>query len=75
MYIAGGEDYSSMSSMRVLIPGGQDLVSFDIQLVDNVVLEGSETFTVSIDPLSLPFGVSLGDHHTAEVVIEDNDGT
>ena len=44
-------------------------------MVDTVMLEDSEKFIVSIDPLSLPYGVVLGDNPTAEVVIMDNDGT
>ena len=45
-------------------------------MVDNVVekLEDSEKFIVSIDPLSLPYGVVLGNNPTAEVVIMDDDG-
>ena len=43
-------------------------------MINNVKLEGSEKFIVSIDPLSLPYGVVLGDHPTAEVVIMDNGG-
>ena len=43
-------------------------------MVDNVMLEESEKFIVSIDPLSLPYGVSLGDNPTAEVIIMDDDG-
>ena len=43
-------------------------------MVDNVMLEDSEKFIVSIDPLSLPYGVVLGDVPTAEVVILDDDG-
>ena len=43
-------------------------------MVDTVMLEDSEKFIVSIDPLSLPYGVSLGGVPTAEVVIRDDDG-
>ena len=38
------------------------------------MLEDSEKFIVSIDPLSLAYGVVLGDVPTAEVVILDDDG-
>ena len=69
-----GEDFTATSPARVLFPGGLTRVHFDVLMVDNVKLEGSEKFTVSIDPLSLPYGVVLGDYPTAEVVIRDNDG-
>ena len=57
-----------------MFPGGYTRTHFDVLVVDNMKLEDSEKFTVSIDPLSLPYGVVLGDHPTAEVVIMDNDG-
>ena len=60
--------------MRVLFPGGHTQAHFDVLIVNNTKLEDSEKFVVSIDPLSLPYGVVLGDHPTAEVVIIDDDG-
>ena len=70
-----GEDYMVKSPVQVLIPGGHTRATFDVRMVDNVILEDSEKFIVSIDPLSLPYGVVLGDHATADVIIMDNDGT
>ena len=69
-----GEDFVAASPIRVLFPGGHTRANFDVLVVDNVKLEGSEKFIVSIDPLSLPYGVVLGDYPTAEVVIMDNEG-
>ena len=69
-----GEDFEATSPVQVLFPGGITRVSFDVRTVDTVMLEDSEKFIVSIDPLSLPYGVILGDNPTAEVVIMDNDG-
>ena len=70
-----GEDINVKdSAVRVLIPGGHTSVMLDVMLRDDVVLEGSEKFSVSIDPLSLPYGVAFGDLPTAEVVIMDDDG-
>ena len=68
------KDFEAISPVQVLFPGGQTRVSFDVRMVDNVMLEDSEKFIVSIDPLSLPYGVSLGDNPTAEVFIMDDDG-
>ena len=62
------------SSIQVLIPGGITRATFDVRMIDNVILEGRESFRVSIDPLSLPYGVALGVIATAEVFILDNDG-
>ena len=69
-----GEDFTATSPVQVLFTGGHTRAHFDVLLVDNVKLEGSEKFIVSIDPLSLPYGVSLGNHPTAEIVIMDYGG-
>ena len=69
-----GEDFGATSPVQVLFPGGLTCVNFDVCMVDNVKLEASEKFIVSIDPLSVPYGVCLGEYPTAEVVILDNDG-
>ena len=74
-HLTGGSDFDATSPIQILIPGGKTSGSINVQLVDNVMLEGSETFRVSIDPLSLPFGVVLGDIPAATVVILDDDGT
>ena len=63
-----------ISAMRALIPGGHTSIPLDVMLRDDVVLEAREKFSVSIDPLSLPYGVALGDNPTAEVIIMDDDG-
>ena len=68
------DDYEvEISPIRVLFPGGTTRAAFDVRMVDNVRLENSETFEVSIDPLSLPYGVVLGRITSSEVVILDND--
>ena len=69
------EDYKvENSSIQVLVPGGKTCASFDVNIVDDVIVESKETFNVSIDPLSLPYGIVLGNITTAEVVILDDDG-
>ena len=68
-------NFQATSPVRVLFPGGLTRVDFDVLMIDNVKLEGNKNFFVSIDPLSLPYGVVLGDHPTAEVVIMDDEGT
>ena len=42
-------------------------------MVDDLVIENSERFSVSIDPFTLPFGVVLGEISSAEVEILDDD--
>ena len=76
LLFTGGEDFEATSPVQVLFPGGITRTTFDVRMVGNMVekLEDSEKFVVSIDPLSLPYGVVLGDNPTAEVIIMDNDG-
>ena len=38
-----------------------------------MILEGTEKFRISIDPLSLPYGVVLGDITSVEVEIIDDE--
>ena len=74
LLVTEGEDFIATSPVRLLFPGGQTRAHFDVLVVNNIKLEGSEKFFVSIDPLSLPYGVVLGEYPTAEVVIMDNGG-
>jgi len=50
------------------------IVSFDIPLTDDNILESRENFTLTIDQSSLPTGVNRGDRGEATVTIVDNDG-
>ena len=67
-------DYTSDTPVQVLFPGGTTRATFKVQMTDNVVLEDEESFIVSINPDSLPYGVALGQNRSAEFVIEDDDG-
>ena len=50
-------------------------VPFDIPINDDGILEGSETFMLTIDPNSLPpTGVTVGSPDQAIVTIVDDDG-
>lgn len=62
------------SSVQVLFPGGITAATFDVSVINDEIVENNEIFGVSIDPLSLPFGVFLGDITYADVQIIDDDG-
>ena len=68
----GVEDFNPASSMEILIPGGHDNVIFDIYIVDDAVIEGNEVLSISINPNSLPYGVTLGNITSAEIIILDD---
>ena len=66
-------DYSS-GPYSVLFTAGVTTVSFDVPIRNNNVSEGNKDFSITIDPLSLPSGVSVGDPGEATVTIVDDDG-
>ena len=70
----GIHDIASESYIQVLFPGGSIRASFSIGTVHDVLIERNETFSISIDPLSLPYGVSLDTISSATFTIVDNDG-
>lgn len=74
-YLIGGVDYGSKptSYIPVLISAGMTRASFDVKIINDRILEGTETFTMSIDPVSLPYGVTLGSPGSTIVSILDDD--
>lgn len=75
IYFAGDEDYLIPPNqiIKVIFPAGTISASFDVNIIDDLQLEDSETFHVSIDELSVPFGVTLGFIKSATVTILDDD--
>ena len=57
----------------IRIPDGKTNAEFNIEITDDDDYEDSETFSVTIDPLSLPYGVTLSSNAYAEVTIMDDD--
>ena len=74
-YLAGGVDYGSKptSYIPVVISAGMTTASFDVRIINDHVLEETETFTMSIDPISLPYAVTLANPNSVTVVIRDDD--
>jgi len=72
----GGIDYGSkpLSYIPVVFSAGVTSISFDVQIINDDILEQSETFRVSIEPISLPYGITLGSTESAVVTIQDDDG-
>ena len=67
-----GSDYDH-GAQTVLIPEGKDYAEFYIPIINDNDYEAKEEFHVTIDPLSLPYGVILGSTADTVVTIMDDD--
>ena len=65
-------DYGS-GPYTVTFPAGVTSVPFNVSITDDMICEGNEDFTVTIDPSSLPTGVTVGNPDQATVTIVDDD--
>ena len=73
-----GYDYDlgrnvSNVTLDITFPAGTTCAPFDIPIVDDILSEANETFTVSIINSSLPFGLKLEGPDNAILTIVDND--
>jgi len=66
-------DYSAASVPNsVIIQAGDDMVCFNVTIIDDSILENPEDFTLMITGVSNPDVIITGD--TSEITITDNDG-
>ena len=56
-----------------MIPAGQTNATFDVPIIDDMILENNEDFMLIIDETTLPDDVTRGDPGEATVNIVDND--
>ena len=68
-----GIDYNS-GPYPVTIHAGETDVYFDFMINDDDILEGNETFNLTINGTSLPTQVIVGNPDQATVTIVDDDG-
>ena len=59
----------------VFVPNGDRIVCIPLDLPDDTLLEGEESFPLEIDSVSPVPGVEIGDQSTTTVFIVDNDST
>jgi len=71
--IGANKDYFSGPYYIVFTAGMTEAV-FNITVNDDDILEGTETFNITINPSSLPNNVTIGGLDEAVVTIVDNDG-
>lgn len=67
--IIGGIDYNS-GPYSVTFPAGMTSVLFDIQINDDNIIEGNESFTLNIINSS---GITASNPSQATVIIRDDD--
>ena len=65
-------DYES-GPYTVTFPAGATMVPFNVSIIDDIILEKDENFTLTIDPSSVPTFVNVGSPAQATVTIVDDD--
>ena len=73
VYRTGGEDFDLQADARVIFPNGITRATFNISIIDDDDYENNETFNVTVDPLSLPYGTAIGSPSRTAFTILDND--
>ena len=68
-----GDDYSS-GPYTVMFPAGMTTAYFVVSIINDNLLEGNETFTLTLNPLLLPSDVIIGDPAEAIITIVDGAG-
>ena len=69
----GGVDYNS-GPYYVTCPAGVTRVAFYIPIINDIIHEGNESFTLDVVKNLLPSRVSCGNHCVAAVTIVDTSG-
>ncbi len=74
------EDYDASDPLTTtFLAAGSNVACVNITIVDDDAFEGSHTFMVNVDSVTLPFGeaedlLMPGSASSATVTIQDNDG-
>ena len=64
-------DYTS-GPYTVIFPAGHTIATFDVPIINDDILEGNETFMVTIYETSLPTGITHDNPNEARVTIVDD---
>lgn len=75
-HFTGGSNYKHKDDdiEVIFINGMVTSEPFYIKMTDNDDFEDDKMFRVTIDPLSLPYGTTLGSGGSANVIIKDDEG-
>ena len=66
------EDYSVQDAVHVVIEAGESSATIAVPTLDDGRIEEDETFTATIAAVSVPAGVTLGDHAGTATIIDDD---
>ena len=70
---AESSDYTAQAATSVTIAAGSTSATLEVQTAGDELVEGDETFTVTISASSLPAGVTLDTDATATVTVTEDD--
>ena len=73
VHLIAEDDFTGSGPFYVTFPAEENQVKFDISITNDDVVENNESFTLSINPSSLPLGVTVGDPSQTTVTIIDDD--
>ena len=73
--LADGSDYIyDPGPYNITIPAGHTSVSLDVPIIDDIILEDNENFSLVIICKSLPTLFSCGNPSVATIIIMNDDG-
>ena len=58
---------------NISFPAGVTRITFNVTIIEDNILEHNESFSVSVDPLTLPNRVTIGTSNHTTITIIDND--
>ena len=70
---AESSDYTAQAATNVTIAAGSTSATLEVQTAGDELVEGDETFTVTISASGLPAGVTLGADASATVTVTEDD--
>ena len=70
---AESSDYTAQAATNVTIAAGSTSATLEVQTAGDELVEGDETFTVTISASGLPAGVTLDTDATATVTVTEDD--
>lgn len=73
-YMLAPSDYGPQELYTVTFPAGSVRESFDVNIVNDNILESDETFLLDITIMMLPIGIIIGEPASTEVTITETTG-